>query len=61
MMRWREAPVTICGTVKDMSGRLKEHLRSTAVLVGLQFTPRAAKDEHYTAIPGTLCVPLADR
>ena len=25
------------------------------VLVGLQFTPRAAKDEHYTAI-GTLCV-----
>ena len=36
-------------TVKDMLQWLKEHQVDT-VLVGLQYTPQAAKDEHYTAI-----------
>ena len=40
-------------TVKDMLQWLKEHQVDT-VLVGLQFTPRAAKDEHYTAIRNAL-------
>ncbi|MBV9753004.1 MAG: SGNH/GDSL hydrolase family protein [Hyphomicrobiales bacterium] len=40
-------------TVKDTLQWLKDHQVDT-VLVGLQFTPRAAKDEHYTAIRNAL-------
>ena len=36
-------------TVKDMLQWLKQH-QIDVVLVGLQYTPRAAKDEYYTAI-----------
>jgi len=40
-------------TVRDMLEWLKEHQVDT-VLVGLQFTPHALKDEHYTAIRNAL-------
>ncbi len=40
-------------TVKDVLGWLKEHQVDT-VLVGLQFTPHALKDQHYTDIRNAL-------
>ena len=44
---------TFTATVRDTLKWLREHQIDT-VLVGLQYTPRVAKDEHYAAIRAAL-------